>query len=53
MNSNFNIPFYIKFAFITLGAFAFITMLYIGQPIILPLLYCTIIAILLNPIVII
>jgi len=44
-------PFYIKFAFVSIGIFAFVYMLYIGQQIILPLIYATIIAILLNPLV--
>jgi predicted PurR-regulated permease PerM len=45
------LPFYAKFALIAIGAFAFIYTLYIGQHIILPLIYATILAILLNPLV--
>jgi len=45
------LPFYAKFALISIGAFAFIYTLYIGQHIILPLVYATILAILLNPFV--
>lgn len=51
MNNNFSFPFYIKFAFIAIGAFAFVATLYLGQHVILPLVYATIIAILLNPFV--
>ena len=43
------LPFYARFALISIGTFAFISALYIGQQIILPLIYATIIAILLNP----
>jgi predicted PurR-regulated permease PerM len=51
MNSILNIPFYAKFALISIGAFAIFCTMYIGQHIILPLIYATIIAILLNPLV--
>ncbi len=51
MDARFKIPFYIKFALISIGAFAFFFILYIGQQIILPVIYATIIAILLNPLV--
>jgi predicted PurR-regulated permease PerM len=51
MNSNLSFPFYAKFAFVSIGLFAFIFTMYIGQQIILPILYATIIAILLNPFV--
>jgi len=51
MSANIKIPFYIEFAFISIGAIAFILTLYIGQQIILPLIYGTILAILLNPFV--
>src|ERR1044072_3764606 len=43
------IPFYAKVALIFVGLFAFIYTMYIGQHIIIPILYATIIAILLNP----
>jgi predicted PurR-regulated permease PerM len=49
MNTILKFPFYIKFALISIGAFAFVYSLFIGQAIILPLIYATIIAILLNP----
>ncbi len=45
------IPFYAKFALISIGLFAFVYTLYIGQHIILPIVYATILAILLNPFV--
>lgn len=51
MNSNISIPFYVKFAFIVIGIFAFISALYISQQIVVPLIYATILAILLNPLV--
>jgi predicted PurR-regulated permease PerM len=51
MDTILKFPFYIKFALISIGAFAFVYSLYIGQQIILPLIYATIIAILLNPFV--
>jgi predicted PurR-regulated permease PerM len=44
-------PFYAKFAFTAIGTFAFMYTMYVGQQIILPLIYATIIAILLNPFV--
>ena len=45
------LPFYAKFALISIGAFALIYTMYIGQHIILPIVYATILAILLNPLV--
>jgi predicted PurR-regulated permease PerM len=51
MNSTVQFPFYAKFALVSIGAFAFGYTLYIGQHIILPLIYATILAILLNPLV--
>ena len=45
------IPFYAKVALIFIGLFAFVYTMYIGQRIIIPILYATITAILLNPIV--
>ena len=48
---NLKFPFYARFAFIAIGAFAFVYTLYVGQHIILPVIYATIIAILLNPLV--
>lgn len=51
MDSQFKIPFYAKSALILISAFAFIYIMYIGQDIIIPLVYATIFAILLNPFV--
>jgi predicted PurR-regulated permease PerM len=51
MEASFKIPFYAKAALISISAFAFVFTLYIGSAIILPILYATIIAILLNPLV--
>jgi predicted PurR-regulated permease PerM len=45
------IPFYTKFAQISVSVISVFFVLYIGQEIILPLIYATIIAILLNPLV--
>ena len=50
-DASFKLPFYAKFALIAIGIFAFIFTLYVGQTIILPLLYSAVIAILLNPLV--
>jgi len=51
MNRNTSFPFYVKFALVFLGLFLFVYTLYIGQQIILPVIYATVIAILINPIV--
>ncbi len=51
MDSSFKLPFYAKFALIAIGSFLSVYTLYIGQHIILPLIYATIMAILLNPFV--
>ena len=51
MDASFKLPFYVKAALISISAFAFIYTLYIGQQIIIPILYATILAILLNPFV--
>ena len=47
----FKIPFYAKIALIFIGLFAFVSMLYIGQHIIVPFIYALIIAIALSPMV--
>ncbi|WP_435353074.1 AI-2E family transporter [Emticicia sp. SJ17W-69] len=44
-------PFYAKMALIIIGLFAFVSMLFITQRIIVPIIYSTIIAIVLSPIV--
>ncbi|MEO5602198.1 MAG: AI-2E family transporter [Cyclobacteriaceae bacterium] len=51
METSFKIPFYAKAALISISAFAFIYTLHVGQQIIIPILYATILAILLNPLV--
>ena len=44
-------PFYAKASLIFIGLFALMGMLYIGQHIIVPIIYATILAILINPLV--
>jgi predicted PurR-regulated permease PerM len=51
METQNKLPFYTKVSFILVGAFAFISMLYIAQAIIVPLIFATIIAIVLHPVV--
>jgi predicted PurR-regulated permease PerM len=51
MDASFKLPFYVKAALTSISAFAFIYTLYIGQQIIIPIVYATILAILLNPLV--
>jgi len=51
MNNSFQIPFYGKTALIFISVFALGLTLYVGQHIIIPILYATMIAILLNPFV--
>lgn len=51
MDISFKTPFYAKAALIFISAFAFVFTLHIGQGIILPIVYATIVAILLNPLV--
>jgi predicted PurR-regulated permease PerM len=51
LETTYKIPFYAKAALIFISAFAFVFTLHIGQEIIVPILYSTIIAILLNPLV--
>jgi predicted PurR-regulated permease PerM len=45
-------PFYVKAVLFLVGLYALFTMLYIGKSIIVPLLFATILAILLNPVVV-
>ncbi len=47
----FKIPFYAKASIIFVGMFAFVSMLYITQGIVVPIIYSTVIAIVLNPLV--
>lgn len=51
MNTAIKLPFYVKFAFIAIGIFACVSTMYFGQQIIVPLIFATIISILLNPMV--
>lgn len=51
METPVNVPFYIKASQVLLGVVAFFFVMYIGAEIILPLIFATIIAILLNPLV--
>ncbi len=51
MQTQAKIPFYAKVALLFVGLFALLYTLYIGQRIIIPILYALIIAILLNPVV--
>ena len=51
METPFKMPFYAKTALIFISVFAFVYTMYIGQDIIIPVVYATIFAILLNPFV--
>jgi predicted PurR-regulated permease PerM len=51
MNTPIKMPFYAKAALIFISLFSFVYTLYIGQHIIVPIVYALIIAILLNPLV--
>jgi predicted PurR-regulated permease PerM len=51
MDASLRIPFYAKVALISISTLAFIFTMHIGQGIIIPIIYATIIAILLNPLV--
>lgn len=51
MDNSFEIPFYAKVALIFISAFALGLTMYVGQHIIVPILYASMIAILLNPFV--
>jgi predicted PurR-regulated permease PerM len=51
MESLFKIPFYARVALIFISIFAFVFLLHIGRDIIVPLVFATIIAIVLNPLV--
>jgi predicted PurR-regulated permease PerM len=51
MKTEMNFPFYAKASLICLGIFAFVQMLVVGQQIILPLIFSTLVAILLSPLV--
>jgi len=51
MGESFKVPFYAKASLILIGLFTFVSILFIAQSIIVPIVYATIIAILLNPLV--
>jgi predicted PurR-regulated permease PerM len=51
MDGSFKIPFYAKTALIFISVFAFVYIMYVGQDILIPIVYATIFAILLNPFV--
>lgn len=51
MKTQFEVPFYAKLALIFIGLFGIVFILHIGQDIILPVVYATLLAILLNPFV--
>jgi predicted PurR-regulated permease PerM len=51
MKEDLILPFYVKTSIIILGLFAFVAILYLTQSIILPVIYSTIIAIVLSPMV--
>jgi predicted PurR-regulated permease PerM len=51
MDTGFKIPFYAKSALIFVSVFSFVFVMFIGQDIIIPIVYATIFAILLNPFV--
>jgi predicted PurR-regulated permease PerM len=45
------IPFYIRVSFVFIGIFAFVYIMYIGREILVPVVFASIVAILLNPVV--
>ena len=49
MNTILKFPFYAKASILIIGLYAFVNMLYVAQDIILPVIYATIIAILVSP----
>ena len=51
MDSGFKIPFYAKLALVCISIFSIVLILHLGQFIIIPIIYATISAILLNPLV--
>ena len=51
MNNSTDTPFYAKIALIFIGVFAFVFTLHVGKDILIPLVFATITAILLNPLV--
>jgi predicted PurR-regulated permease PerM len=51
MRTTFDLPFYVKWSQIIIGLLAFFYIMYLGHDIIVPLIFSTILAILLNPMV--
>jgi len=51
MKSDFKFPFYAKTSLVFIGLFAFVAILFIAQQIIVPIIYSTIIAVVLSPMV--
>ncbi|MGV8946700.1 MAG: AI-2E family transporter [Lutibacter sp.] len=51
VNKSLNLPFYVKATILLVGLFVFVSMLYIAQEIIVPLIFSVMIAVLLHPIV--
>ena len=51
MNASINLPFYAKASLLLIGIYVFVLMLSIGQGIIVPLIFGTIIAVVLHPVV--
>ena len=51
METTKNLPLYAKLTLVTIGLLAFFYILYIGQDILVPLIFATVIAILLNPVI--
>jgi predicted PurR-regulated permease PerM len=51
MELKLKIPFYARVALIFVSVFAFVYIMYIGQEIIVPIVYAVIFAILLNPLI--
>lgn len=50
-NKSLNLPFYVKATILLVGLFAFVSILYIAQDILVPLIFSVMIAVLLHPIV--
>ena len=51
MNKDLKFPFFVRVSLFFIGAFAFISMLYIGKALLLPLIFALVIAIVLHPVV--
>jgi len=51
MNKDMKFPFFVRVSLFFIGSFAFISMLYIGKALLLPLIFALVIAIVLHPVV--